>query len=120
MMVHRHETVYFRWPMVVVCVALLVCSGVVYAGGGPSVENCEKKGMIDISCIICETGEYLGMVSIQAEYDPEYGDCMLRYKEARQRCATCYGTTLSETGIKWEYYLGGTKYYGHYPKYCKH
>jgi hypothetical protein len=32
-------------------------------------------GMLDITCFICDTGEYVGMISVKAEYDSEYGDC---------------------------------------------
>ena len=94
-------------------------SGLCLAGGGPSEKKCEDLGLIDITCIACATGQKTGMVSIQAAYDPAYGDCMLYYREARKRCADTYGTPLNSTGIKWEYWMGATKYYGHYPASCE-
>ena len=102
-----------------VFLALIGFSTGVWAGDKPSPERCEELGMIDVECIICNTGQYLGKISIQAEYDPRYEDCMKRYVEARDKCASFYGTPKDETGIKWSYWIGGTRYFGHYPTNCK-
>ena len=65
-----------------------------------------------------ESGIKFGMVGVEAEYDPEAGDCMKRYKEARQRCADAYGKSLSEVGVTWSYKMGLTTYSGIYPGDC--
>ncbi len=103
----------------VILVSMFVLSGLCLAGGGPSEEKCEDLGLIDVTCIVCSTGQKTGMISIQAAYDPAYGDCMLYYREARKKCADTYGTGLNATGIKWEYWMGSTKYYGNYPTSCE-
>ena len=103
----------------IIMVLVFVFSELSFAGGGgPSEEKCEDLGLIDITCIICNTGQKIGMISIEAAYDPSYGDCMLYYREARRKCASTYGKSKSVTGIKWEYWMGATKYYGHYPTSC--
>lgn len=90
------------------------------AGQKPSVESCEEMGMLDVTCFICDTGERVGMISVKAEYDAEYGDCGNRYREARRKCAEFYGLDLKETGCKWSHTMGGTSYGGWYPDYCEH
>jgi len=91
----------------------------VMAGKGPSPESCSEKGLIDVSCIVCDTGEYKGKVSVQAEYDPDYGDCMKRYREARNLCISTYGIDSSNAGCKWKYSMGGKDYTGVFPARCK-
>jgi hypothetical protein len=103
----------------IIMVSTLALAGLSFAGGGPSEEKCEDLGMIDVTCIVCGTGQKTGMISIDSAYDPAYGDCMLYYREARKKCADTYGTPLNSTGIKWEYWMGATKYYGHYPTSCE-
>lgn len=103
---------------VIIVFSVFVLSGLSFAGGGPTTEKCEDLGMIDVTCVICSTGQKTGMVSIDAAYDPAYDDCMLYYKEALRKCASTYETALSETGIKWEYWIGATRYYGHAPASC--
>ena len=88
------------------------------AGGGASADSCESLGFIQCDCIECESGIKFGMVGVEPEYDPEYGDCMKKYKEARQRCADAYGKPLSEVGAKWSYKIGLTTYSGWHPGYC--
>lgn len=90
------------------------------AGQKPSVESCEEMGMLDITCFICDTGEYVGMISVKAEYDSEYGDCGNRYREARRKCSEFYGFDLKEIGCRWSHTMGGTSYGGWYPEYCNH
>ena len=70
--------------LISLCLALSLWAAPVMAGKKPSVENCNEMGMLDVSCIICKTGQYLGKISVVAEYDPEYKDCGNRYREARQ------------------------------------
>jgi hypothetical protein len=103
----------------IILLSVLATFGRCFAGGGPSEKKCEDQGLIDVTCITCSTGQKLGMISIQAAYDPAYGDCMLYYREARKKCSDTYGTALNATGIKWEYWMGATKYYGHYPSSCE-
>ena len=103
----------------IIFISVLALSGLCFAGGGPSEEKCEDLGLIDVTCIVCSTGQKTGMISIQAAYDPAYDDCMLYYREARKKCADTYGTALNSTGIKWEYWMKSTKYYGHYPSSCE-
>ena len=106
--------------LIILCLALSLWGAPVMAGKKPSVETCNEMGMLDVSCFICKTDEYVGMISVPAEYDPNYGDCGNRYREARQKCSQFYGTDLSETGCKWSHTMGGTTYRGWYPDYCKH
>jgi len=104
------------------CLVLAGCLAVVapaLAGGGPSVENCKDKGLIDVECIVCSTGEYKGKVSVQAEYDPDYDDCMNRYREARSKCVAAYSLESSNAGCKWKYSMGGKEYSGIFPGRCK-
>ena len=108
--------------VVLTCVALAACLALAapaLAGGGPSVENCRDKGLIDVSCIVCSTGEYKGKISIQAEYDPDYGDCMKNYRGARQMCISTYNLDAGDAGCKWSYSMGGKQYSGMFPSYCK-
>ncbi len=101
-------------------VALLVLVSVpAWAGKKPSEENCASKGLIDVKCYICSTKEYKGKVSIQAEYDPDYGDCMKRYREARSLCIDAYDMPSNDAGCSWKYSMGGTEYTGNYPGSCK-
>ncbi len=98
---------------------LLLTATPVLAGGGPSPENCEEKGMIDVECIVCDTGEYRGKVSVQAEYDPDYDDCLKRYREARRLCISTYGLSDDNAGCTWSYSMGGNRYTGVFPDFCK-
>ena len=104
---------------IIIVVSIGVFSGLSLAGGGrPTKEKCEEKGMIDVTCIICSTGQKTGMISVKSAYDPAYEDCMLYWREALKKCANVYGTSPSSTGIKWEYWIGATRYYGHAPSGC--
>jgi hypothetical protein len=94
-------------------------AGPVFAGQKPSVDSCNDMGMLDVTCIVCKTGERLGLISVKAEYDPVYGDCGRRYREARQKCSEFYGREFSETGCKWSHSMGVTTYRGWYPDYCE-
>ncbi len=108
--------------VVLTCIVLAACLAMAapaLAGGGPSVENCRKMGLIDVSCIVCSTGEYKGKVSIQAEYDPDYDDCMKRVREARHLCISTYGLDSDDAGCKWKYSMGVTQHSGMFPSYCK-
>lgn len=105
---------------VVLFVSIILFAGPVLAGKKPSVETCEEMGLLDVTCIICATGEHKGMYSVKAEYDPEYKDCGKRYREACRECARVYNLEYSKTGVKWSHYMGGTIYKGWYPKSCKH
>jgi hypothetical protein len=97
----------------------LMATTLSFAGGGPSPENCEDKGLIDVECIVCDTGEYVGKVSVQAEYDSEYGDCMKCYRKARDLCISTYNMDSSNAGCKWRYSMGGKAYKGFFPSYCE-
>ncbi len=103
----------------IVLLSVFALSGLCFAGGGPSEDSCKDLGLIDVTCIACASGQKTGVISIEAAYDPAYGDCMLYYREARKKCADVYGTALNATGIKWEYWMRSTKYYGHYPTSCE-
>lgn len=89
------------------------------AGNKPSPSTCSGVGFINITCVLCATGEKIGMVTVQAEYDPQYGDCMKRYQETPGMCARAYNGKTSEVGVAWSYWMGLTRYYGNYPKGCK-
>lgn len=97
----------------------LSAPGQVAAGAKPSPSTCQDMGLITIDCIVCATGEKIGVVSLQAEYDPQYGDCMKRYMELPGKCARAYNRKLSEVGAAWSYWTGLTRYFGNYPKGCK-
>lgn len=112
-----HVLVFIGFTMGAVYVSL---PGAAVAGEKPGPESCQDMGLLDVTCIVCQTGEKLGMVSVKAEYDPDYGDCGRRYREARQKCSQTYGRPLSETGCKWSHTMGGTNYKGWYPEYCEH
>ena len=102
------------------CTAFLLCfAATAHAGNKPSVESCNKMGMLDMSCYVCDTGRYLGKISVKAEYDPEYGDCANRYREARQKCSEFYGVERRNTACRWSHSMGGTIYSGSYPASCK-
>lgn len=113
-------TLKFILVLDVLVLSILLTTSSMFAGGGPSPEKCEEMGMLDVDCIVCETGEYLGKISVKAEYDPDYRDCGGRYREARQKCADFYVLELSKTGCKWSHSMGGKTYRGWYPDYCKH
>lgn len=100
-------------------VMVISVSGQAAAGAKPSPSTCSDKGLITVNCIVCATGEKIGVVSVQAEYDPQYGDCMKRYGEVKGKCARAYNRSQSDLGGSWSYYIGTTRYYGHYPKACK-
>lgn len=101
-------------------VALLALAVPASAGAGPSEETCKQLGWLDVTCIVCATGEKFGMVSVEAAYDAEYNDCGKNYSEARRRCVSFYGKDYNTTGVKWKQYIGGTIYNGWAPKSCKH
>ncbi len=90
------------------------------AGGKPSEENCAKADKIEVKCIVCNTGEFVGVISMVPKYDPEYGDCGGNYREARNLCITAYGEQEGGMGCKWSHYMGGVTYKGWYPSGCKH
>jgi hypothetical protein len=98
-----------------ICIAFSIGTSL---AGGASADSCESLGFIQCDCIECQSGSKFGMVGLEPEYDPEYGDCTKRYREARQRCANAYGKPLSEVGAKWSYKIGLTTYWGWYPSYC--
>ncbi|MFW5836508.1 MAG: hypothetical protein ACOCVM_00765 [Desulfovibrionaceae bacterium] len=109
-----------RWMVTVAAVAVLtVLAASAWAGGGPSPESCEKIGLVDVECIVCDTGEYRGKVSVQAEYDPYYEDCMKRYREARNLCISTYSLDPRNIGCKWRYSIGDKEYHGSFPVHCK-
>jgi len=101
------------------CLALSFTTVPVMAGQKPSVESCNEMGMLDISCHKCDTGDYLGKISVQAEYDAEYGDCANRYREARRKCSEFYNLERGNTAARWSHSMGGTVYSGSYPASCK-
>ena len=90
------------------------------AGGDPSEETCRDLGKIEIKCLDCATGEYIGSVTVDALYDSSFGDCNGRYKEAREICARAYGRNKFEIGTKWSYSIGLTDFYGNSPPNCKY
>jgi hypothetical protein len=108
--------------------AVLVLTGAAFAAESGPAETCERMDDIKVDCIVCETGEVVGQVSVRAEYDPAEGGCMKRYKEARKKCINKYGMPRINAGCKWSYsmantrfvgLLGGDKYKGIYPGRCQ-
>ena len=100
-------------------IIILSASGQAAAGDKPSASTCNDLGFIDITCVVCATGEKIGKISIQAEYDSQYDDCMKRYMSIPGTCARAYNRKQSEVGGTWSYWMGVTRYFGNYPKNCK-
>ena len=48
------------------CLAVLVLTGAAFAAERGPVESCERMGDIEVKCIVCDTGEVLGQVSVKA------------------------------------------------------
>jgi len=86
------------------------------AQSNPSAESCAGLGMIDVQCYNCNTGEYLGMINVQAEYDDYNKDCLRSKNEARGRCAGAYGVPEDTIGMKWKYTIGMTNWKNYYPR----
>ncbi len=101
------------------CLAILLASAVpALAGGSVSPESCEKVGTINVKCLKCDTGDYVGTVVVDAKYDASFESCMGNYRLARERCAGASGLEQSQIGMKWDYWISGTKYYNHWPNNC--
>ncbi len=84
------------------------------------METCSDLGKIDYRCVDCETGDYIGTVTEDALYDASFKSCAGKYREALRLCASAYGRDRSTIGIKWEYWIKGTKYFSHYPDRCNY
>ncbi len=100
--------------------ACLAMAAPALAGGGPSVENCRNRGTIDMDCYVCMSGRYLGKVTIQAEYDPYYGDCFNNIFKARDMCKLLYDAGDGEMATKGRYSIGGGSYTAWTPSKCVH
>lgn len=89
---------------VAAALALILCTtAFAVAGGGPSEDNCKDMGYINCECFICDTKEYKGTVSVLAEYDPLYGDCMKRSDKAHDLCIQAYNLEQSKAAVRWSY-----------------
>ena len=86
------------------------------AQSNPSAESCGGLGMLDVQCCNCETGEYLGIINVQAGYNDFHDDCLESKDEARSRCAGAYGVPEHDIGMKWKYNLGATELKNWYPR----
>ena len=63
-----------------------------------------------------DTGEYLGMITVDATYTPSFESCNGNFRTAREKCADAYEVPKDDIGMQWEYWLGGTKYFNKWPK----
>jgi hypothetical protein len=94
------------------CLAVLVLTGAAFAAERGPAETCENMDDIKVDCIVCDTGEVVGQVSVRAEYDPEREGCMKRYKEAWKKCINKYDMSRINAGCKWEYSMANTRFAG--------
>ena len=103
---------------VFLCLMVAFWAVAAVAGGGPSAETCTELGKIDYRCMDCATGAYIGTVTEDALYDASFNSCAGKFREARNLCARAYGRERATIGLKWEYWIGGTKDFSTWPKNC--
>ena len=95
------------------CLAVLFLTGAAIAAERGPAETCKRKGDIEVDCIVCDTGEVVGQVSVQAEYDSENGGCMKRYEDAWNSCIKKFDRlSRRNAGCKWSYSIANTRYEG--------
>jgi len=94
------------------CLAVLVLTGAAFAAERGPAETCERMDDIKVDCIVCETGEVVGQVSVRAEYDPAEEGCMKRYEEALNKCIDKYDMPRINAGCKWSYSMANTRFVG--------
>ncbi len=92
------------------CLAVLVLTGAAFAAERGPAETCERMDDIKVDCIVCDSGEVVGQVSVRAEYDPEREGCMKRYEEARKKCINKYDMPRRNAGCKWSYSMANTRF----------
>ena len=101
-------------------VAAALCAAPVWASKAPSDSNCKKQSDIAVRCIICKTGQLVGKTTVGAQYDPKHEDCMMRYKEAYEKCIRLYNMRRSTAGVQMYHVTDGKTYRAWYPDYCDH
>ena len=119
MMKYGRGAVCRRWLMMVICLALLLCSGVVWAGQNPSVRVCNELGEVTIKCHRCSTGEHLGDVVVEAGYNAARDSCVKNMAEAVQQCSRTYNGPVNDIQVRYIYWLGINDWSGEHPNNCQ-